>query len=289
MSSINARALRETETAVTLARCLDCAAGLRGYDRCPECGREYPEVEGILHAIGPLTGRNRIAAAFYDSAAWGRFRPWERLFLFFQVSKGGGRRQILRHLPNRDRARVLEVGIGDGENRPLLPRGWDVFGVDIARTQLVACRDRFPEMSGRLAWAEAEALPFEDRSFDAVFTVGGFNYFRDHAGALREMRRVARLGAPVIVADEIPDLFRLAPGHLIGLGELEHWSLRALGLAPEFVAMVLGHRLDLDAIARREWPGHRRFPIWNRLGYCLVDPDPRNRHPASSREELACR
>ena len=49
-------------------------------------------------------------------------------------------------------------------------------------------------MAGRLAWAEAEALPFEDATFDACYTVGGFNYFRDHAAALREMRRVTRPG-----------------------------------------------------------------------------------------------
>ena len=46
-----------------------------------------------------------------------------------------------------------------------------------------------------------------------------------------------------------------------------------MGLDPEFLAMVTAHRVDIDALARAEWPGHRRFPIWNRLGYCLVDPD----------------
>ena len=61
-------------------------------------------------------------------------------------------------------------------------------------------RDRFPDMAGRLVWAEGEALPFADATFDAVFTVGGFNYFRDHVAALREMRRVAVPGRPVLVA-----------------------------------------------------------------------------------------
>ena len=44
-----------------------------------------------------------------------------------------------------------------------------------------------------------------------------------------------------------------------------------LGLDREFIAMVLSLRLDLDALARRVWPSHRRRPIWNRLGYCLVE------------------
>jgi SAM-dependent methyltransferase len=265
------------ETAAALARCLDCATALEGRAVCTACGRQYPEEAGILSAIGTLTGTNKTAAAFYDGPHWRRFRPWERLFLLCQGGQRSARRQILRHLPRTAQARVLEVGIGDGENKPLLPAAWSLFGVDIARTQLAACRDRFPEMHGRLVWAEAEALPFADHTFDAIYTIGGFNYFRDHLASLREMRRVARPGAPVIVADELPTLFHLAPGHFVGLGELDRWSLRMIGLDGDFIEMVFGHRVDIDALARREWPAHRRYAIWSRLGYCLVDPDPESR------------
>ena len=97
-----------------------------------------------------------------------------------------------------------------------LPRTWTVYGVDIARTQLVACRDRYPRMNGRLAWAEAECLPFPDGTFDACYSIGGFTYYEDHAAALREMRRVTRAGGPVVVADEIPGMHRAGIGHLIG-------------------------------------------------------------------------
>jgi SAM-dependent methyltransferase len=263
---------REASAVTMLARCLTCRRGLLGRDSCATCGRSYPEVDRILEAIGPLTGSNRIAAAFYDGPNWRRFRPWERLFLWFQgPGPDRARRQVLRHLPEQPGARVLEVGIGDGENVRRLPSDWAIYGVDIARTQLAACRERFPVMAGRLVRAEAEDLPFEDETFDAVFSVGGFNYYRDHAAALREMRRVARLGAPVIVADELPDLYQFAPGSAIGLEGLDRWGLRAMGLDPEFLAMVTAHRVDIDSLARAEWPGHRRFPIWNRLGYCLVD------------------
>ncbi len=181
------------------------------------------------------------------------------------------------------RFRVLEVGIGDGENLPLLPTRWEIHGVDIARTQLEACRDRFPRMAGRLAWAEGEALPFPDGTFDAVFSVGGFNFFRDPSQALREMRRVARPGATVVVADEVPSLKRFTIGHLIGFPNLDAWLLRAMGLDREFVRMVLGLRLDIDALRRREWPHARRLPIWHRLGYCLVDPDPERARVARRR------
>ena len=150
-----------------------------------------------MEAIEPLAGRNRIVADFYDGPGWVRFRPWEQAFL---MSRGefAGAMQILRHVAGLDRQRpvVLEVGIGSGENLAFLPPEWTVHGVDIARTQLDACRHRHPETANRLAWAEAENLPFDDATFDACWSVGGFNYFNDHETALREMRRVTRPAAP---------------------------------------------------------------------------------------------
>ena len=176
----------------------------------------YPYREGILEAIGPLSGRNRIVAAFYDGPGWRRFQPWEQGFLMLQGGVRRARMEILRHVlastPDAPMHVSLEVGIGDGANLPFLPPGWTVHGVDIARTQLEACIRRHPEMAGRLARAEAESLPFDDATFDACWSIGGFNYFRDHEAALREMRRVTRPGGPVVVADEIPGLHRAGPG-----------------------------------------------------------------------------
>ncbi|MFO0907752.1 MAG: class I SAM-dependent methyltransferase [Isosphaeraceae bacterium] len=139
--------------------------------------------------IGPLQGRNRIAAALYDGPDWRRFEPWERLFLWFQgPGERRARRKVLRYLPDRGSLRVLEVGIGAGANVPLLAPDWEVHGVDFAGSRLEACASRFPELRSRLIQAEAESLPYGDSHFDAVFTVGAINYFRDPHAALSEMR-----------------------------------------------------------------------------------------------------
>jgi SAM-dependent methyltransferase len=257
-----------------LARCLSCGAGLGGEElRCPGCGRDYPVRDGILEAIGPLSGRNRIVAAFYDGPGWKRFRPWEQGFLILQGGVRKARMEILRHVvaPGRDVASALEVGIGDGANLAYVPPDWSVYGVDIARTQLAACIRRHPLMAGRLAWAEAEHLPFDDATFDACWSIGGFTYYRDHEAALREMRRVTRPGGPVVVADEIPGLHRAGLGHLLGVPSFDAWWLRLLGLDREFVDMVLDFDVDLEALCERAWPGATRHRIWHGSGYCLVD------------------
>lgn len=265
--------IEESPTVGALARCLDCQTPLRGEDRCPSCLHPYPTSDGILSAIGPLQGRNRVVASFYDGRGWPRFRKWERLFLTLQGGARRARMSILRHVlaMNRSGARVLEVGIGDGENLRYLPASWTVYGVDIARTQLEACARRFPSMAGRLAWAEGERLPFPDATFDACYSIGGFTYYGDHALALSEMRRVTSPGGPAVVADETPGMHRAGIGHLIGLPAIDRFWLRGLGLDPDFIDMVLSFDVDLRSVATRAWPDAARHSIWTGLGYCLVN------------------
>ena len=256
-----------------LARCLSCGRPLMGEERCLECGRAYPFRAGIMEAIGPLSGRNRIVAEFYDGPGWVRFRPWEQAFLVVQGGVRRARMEILRHviaLGHRQPV-TLEVGIGSGENLAFLPPDWIVHGVDIARTQLEACQRRHPAMTGRLAWAEAENLPFADATFDACWSVGGFNYYSDHEAALREMRRVTRPGGPVVVADEVPGLHRAGLGHLLGIPSLDAWWLHKLGLDREFVKMVLAFDIDLQALFSRVWPHAPLHRIWHGMGYCVVN------------------
>lgn len=223
-----------------------------------------------------LRGRNRVAEAFYDGPGWQRFRRWERLFLKLQGGEGRARRQVLRHLglQDSDRATVLEVGCGDGANRKLLPRGWTVFGVDIARVPLGEWLTRDPDASGCLARAEGECLPFADATFDACWTMGGFNHFRDHFAVLREMSRVTRPGGALVVSDEIPNLHRFGIGHLIGVPWIDAKWLGALGLDPEFVAMVLASDFDPGPIVLDCWPDAIRHSIWMGLGYCYVAKAP---------------
>jgi SAM-dependent methyltransferase len=211
-----------------------------------------------------------MTEAFYGGRGWQRFRPWERAFLALQGGNRRARQPILKHLPRDPSIRLLEVGIGDGDNLVLLPDAWDVVGVDHTRTRLEDCLRRFPSMTGRLVRAEAEALPIADASVDATLCVGGFTMFSDHAVALREMRRVTRPGGPVVVADEVPWLCRLGIGHLIGDPRIDAAWLRWLGLDDAFIDMVFTLPQDLDAVAEAALPGVERHRIWGGLGYCFV-------------------
>jgi hypothetical protein len=106
-----------------LARCLVCRAKLQGEPGCLRCGQAHPVREGILEAIGPLSGRNRIAADFYDGPGWRRFRPWEQGFLIGGGALGRLRGSAARWTPDMPQdwvplsgTRVAEVAYDRADN-----------------------------------------------------------------------------------------------------------------------------------------------------------------------------
>jgi ubiquinone/menaquinone biosynthesis C-methylase UbiE len=219
---------------------------------------------------------NRVAQVFYDSPLWPKFRFWE---WFTWLCNGGERRarnKVLQYLPTAKGVELLDVAIGDGTYLAWLPDDWGIVGVDISRSQLKACHGRAAGRRIWLAQCEAEELPLESRSFDAVLSIGAFNYFNNPEAALREMVRVARRGAPIIVSDELPDLTERMLGHRLGWPRLDHWIVsRLMHLGDPFTDMVERHRnLDVPAIARRVLTDFHFERIWRGVGYVLVGRAP---------------
>jgi len=95
-------------------------------------------------------------------------------------------------------ARVLETaagtGIMTGALARALPAEVEIFATDLNQTML----DYAAAQPGaaRVAWRQADAqhLPFEDGSFDAVLCQFGAMFFPDRDAAYREARRVLKPG-----------------------------------------------------------------------------------------------
>jgi demethylmenaquinone methyltransferase/2-methoxy-6-polyprenyl-1,4-benzoquinol methylase len=98
-------------------------------------------------------------------------------------------------------ARVLDVATGTGMvAAELLARCGDcvVVGLDQSPEMLDAARVRFAgERRVGLVQGEAERLPFEDESFDALTFTYLLRYVNDPAATLRELARVVRPGGRV--------------------------------------------------------------------------------------------
>jgi SAM-dependent methyltransferase len=260
-------------------RCPRCHGALRGTDAgfacsAEGCGANLLIRNGVLVVRDRPSGDNKIAADFYNSELWPKVRSWERLFWVLNGGERKARDVVLRRLPNSPGVRLLDVAIGDGVYTGWLPEDWSIVGVDVSTAQLARCRRRNASRNLRLILGEAEDMPFRDREFDAVLSNGGFNHFNDPEEALREMARVAKPGAPVVIADEAPDF--LDVGHRLGLPGLDRWiASRLMSMGDDFAGLIERHRnIDIAAIGRRVLNNCRYEVIWRGGGYVMVGAAP---------------
>jgi SAM-dependent methyltransferase len=94
--------------------------------------------------------------------------------------------------------RVLDLGCGVGAFlRLVAERGGVPSGLDASDALIAFARERLPEADLRVG--EMENLPWEDRTFDLVTGFNSFFFADDMVAALREARRVAKPGAPVVI------------------------------------------------------------------------------------------
>ena len=148
--------------------------------------------------------------------------------------------------------RVLEIGSGNGLGLcDLLLRGVAAVGVEPGRTisfegrhnRAVAMLEAngFMPASQYLVDAVGENLPFEDQSFDVVFSIAVLEHVADVQQVLREAIRVTRRGGVVIM--NVPNHWSFWEAHyrvawappLLWLRPLARWYVRARGRADYYV------------------------------------------------------
>jgi SAM-dependent methyltransferase len=94
--------------------------------------------------------------------------------------------------------RVLDIGCGSGVSlRVAAELGAQIFGFDASEALLEIARRRVPEAD--LRFGDMESLPYENDFFDTVAGFNSFFFAADMVAALREARRVAKPGAPVVI------------------------------------------------------------------------------------------
>jgi ubiquinone/menaquinone biosynthesis C-methylase UbiE len=131
---------------------------------------------------------DRVRASLYD-----------RTMRRFERRHGAAlRRRVLA----RAHGRVLEIGGGTGANLEHYPDGVDEV-VFTEPNEAMLARARRRGFRATFVQAGAEALPFEDGSFDAAVATLVLCTVPDEAAALRELRRVVKPGGELLFAEHV--------------------------------------------------------------------------------------
>jgi len=195
--------------------CPACKNSMRHKDRellCDRCRKNYPIQDGIpdflLEELAQSRDPELRRMRFIDRLA----RIYEtRLWYPIVLKAYGGLQapsfaQLVRTVSEKVQAtkgRVLDVACGPGTyGRRIASPSRAVFGIDVSMGMLrqgaaYTTNQGIPNV--QFARARVEALPFEDGLFDATLCCGSLHLFTDTVEALREMARVMRPGAILVV------------------------------------------------------------------------------------------
>lgn len=113
--------------------------------------------------------------------------------------------------------RVLDAGCGEGRASLRLAEkyGADVTGIDMVPQALGVARKRARNTTAKVEYLEGDynRLPFDDGTFDMVFTLETFTHTSDPHATLRELWRVLKPGGRIVIFDySIRKLDTLPPG-----------------------------------------------------------------------------
>jgi ubiquinone/menaquinone biosynthesis C-methylase UbiE len=116
----------------------------------------------------------------------------------FSTNSYGLPRWIFDHFDMPNDARVLEIGCGPGrlwiENLDRLPGGWSITLTDVSSGMVAEAEASLAGSGHRFEFRDADAqhLPFEDETFDAVVASHMLYHVPDRPRALAEISRVLR-------------------------------------------------------------------------------------------------
>lgn len=151
--------------------------------------------------------------------------------------------------------RVLEIGLGQGADSELIARRGGMFsGVDLTEEAVKRTRMRFSLNDfpfERIEQASALELPFEENSFDIVYSHGVLHHIPEVQKAGREILRVLKPGGQLIAM-----LYaKRSLNYLLSIS-----VLRRLGLLG-----LYGLGVKADGIYGDHFENARKAGIWNYL------------------------
>ncbi len=182
---------------------------------CHECGVTYSNDNGYIDFMGEKELIHSSKREKFIRSVYARiYTPATNFMFLFCGGAANARREVLTRIDVKDNDRILETGMGAGENLEWLSKKADnlsFYAIDIQKQMIHNCFRNLEKwkLRAEIFRADAHDLPFADEQFDIVFHLGAINLFSDKKRAIDEMIRVAKPGTPVVIADETDKAGRL--------------------------------------------------------------------------------
>jgi len=210
--SASTSASRGWATHVDELSCPDCGGGLTATGAeevrdpaitCQRCHKRFPVIRGIPHFATYLQDQAETASSF--GFAWKAF--WTGSFdkkSIFGLKTAETKRHVLSCFGIDERqlsgAKMLDAGTGSGRiPMALRDARCVIYGVDIHKS-LDLVKDAIASESVRICQADLMKLPFEDGSFDFVWSSGVIHHTPNTASAFAALARKVKPGGRMFIS-----------------------------------------------------------------------------------------
>jgi SAM-dependent methyltransferase len=161
---------------------------------------------------------------------------------------------VIERLAPQPGQRLLDLACGTGAVAELAATtGAEVVGVDIAPALIEQAKERAAERGLDIDYrvGDAEALDFQDGSFDLVTSTCGVMFAPDHQAGAREVARVTKPGGRIALACWTPEsglakvfgvMRPFQPAPPAGVGNQFDWGREG------YVRDLLGHDFELEFV-----------------------------------------
>ena len=136
-------------------------------------------------SCGEIYAEGKTEKDYYESESKSRYELEPYIYEFARFHEGKGKD-------------VLEIGVGMGTDHAEWAKSnpRSLTGVDLTRRAIEHTKNRFSLLgfSSNLTEADAENLPFDDNSFDLIYSWGVLHHSPNTPKAIKEVFRVLRPG-----------------------------------------------------------------------------------------------
>jgi ubiquinone/menaquinone biosynthesis C-methylase UbiE len=159
------------------------------------------------------------------------------------------------------RAPLLDAGVGTGRfARNIQAEGVQVVGIDVARAMLDRAHASAPSVS--LVRGDLRHLPFADASFSGALVVHILHLIVEWRLVVRELRRVLKPGAPLIIGSEGGKRFK---SRSLFFEIASERGLARPNLGAESLEVILDHLSQTGADVRQFDGGNLRWTARSRV------------------------